>query len=235
MFPPSRQNQATVNSSKSKNGCKMQSKTYRMEELEVNDELDNVNDSIQDIIGTSNSEGSVHAKVHLSETQCLSVQETDLKIDSTKFKKAKHNLKYELRADSVDQIKSIALLEDMDTYDCESRMTLEEKQEAINVARLLKPEKPSFLVFLRASNMQLNCVYVPNSFARKYFNGEECVTIQDSDGRKLAVKVKVSCSKCLLTRWGKFFKKTNVKEGDILFFEMIQMKNILLKVSVFNA
>ena len=76
---------------------------------------------------------------------------------------------------------------------------------------------------------------MPNSFARKYFNGEECVTIQDSDGRKLAVKVKLSCSKCLLTRWGKFFKKANVKEGDILFFEMIQMKKILLKVSVFNA
>ena len=107
MFPPSRQNQATVNSSKSKNGCKMQSKTFRTEELEVKDESDNVNVSMQDIIGTSNSEGSVHAKVHLSETQCLSVQETDLKIDSTKFKKAKHNLKYELRADSVGKEKLI--------------------------------------------------------------------------------------------------------------------------------
>ena len=46
----------------------------------------------------------------------------------------------------------------MDIHICESRMTLEERQEAINVARLLKPEKPSFHVFLRASNMQLNYV-----------------------------------------------------------------------------
>lgn len=76
---------------------------------------------------------------------------------------------------------------------------------------------------------------MPTSFARKYLNGEECVTVQDSDGRKLAVKVKQSRRKYLLTRWGKFFKKTNVKEGDILFFEMIQTKKILLKVSVFNA
>ncbi|KAH9656352.1 B3 domain-containing transcription factor VRN1 [Citrus sinensis] len=234
-FPPPRQNQATFDSSKSKNGCEMRGKTYRMEEVKVKEESDNVNDSMQDVIGTCNSEGSVHAKIHLSETQCSSVQESDLKIDSTKFKKAKHNLKDELRADSVDQVKLFALLEDMDIHICESRMTLEERQEAINVARLLKPEKPSFLVFMRASNMQLNYVYVPTSFARKYLNGEECVTVQDSDGRKLAVKVKQSRRKYLLTRWGKFFKKANVKEGDILFFEMIQMKKILLKVSVFHA
>lgn len=235
MFPPSRQNQATLDSSKSKNDCEMQGNTYRMEQVEVKDESDNVNDSMKDIIGTSKSQGSVHAKRHLSETPCPSVQEADLKIDSTKFKKAKHNLKDELQADTVDQIKLIALPEDMDISICESWMSLEERQEAIDVARLLKPENPSFLVFLRASNMQLKCVYVPNSFARKYLNGEECVTVQDSDGRKLPVKVKVSGSKYLLTRWGKFFKKTNVKEGDILFFEMIQMKNILLKVSIFNA
>lgn len=101
MFPPSRQNQATPDSSKSKNVCEVQGKTYRMEEVEVKDELDNVNDSMQDIIGTSNSQGSVHPKVYLSETQCPTVQEADLKIDSTKFKKAKHNLKVELQADTV--------------------------------------------------------------------------------------------------------------------------------------
>lgn len=46
-------------------------------------------------------------------------------------------------------------------------MTLGERQKAINVARLHKPDKPSFLVFLRASTIQLNCVV---SFTLNYMH-----------------------------------------------------------------
>ncbi|KAL9414590.1 hypothetical protein AB3S75_042955 [Citrus x aurantiifolia] len=136
-----------------------------------------------------------------------------------------------------DEIDIIKLLEDMRICVCESMkfLSVKERQAAIEAAKSIKPEKPSFLVVLQTRNMMEHVVYVPATFAQKYLSGDSHVVAQDSrGGSKLATKMKSSSGECFLTGWLAFFEENHVREGDILILEMIKKKNknILLKVSV---
>lgn len=89
---------ATVGSPKFKSGCEMRGKKCGIEEAEVKDESESVGDLMKEklnITGLSNSQRSVQRKMHLGETPCQWVQETDHLIDNTKLKKAKHKMKNE--------------------------------------------------------------------------------------------------------------------------------------------
>lgn len=74
--------------------------------------------------------------------------------------------------------------------------------------------------------------YVPVAFSQNCLRGNK-FAVQDSEGTELAVTMSWT-RKCFLSGWGWFFKENNVKEGDILFFELIK-KNLVTKVSVFHA
>ncbi|KAL9415008.1 hypothetical protein AB3S75_043311 [Citrus x aurantiifolia] len=73
-------------------------------------------------------------------------------------------------------------------------LSVEERQGAINAARIFNPKNPSFLVFLPSSNLQMHHVYVLATFARKCLSGDECIIEQDSDESRLAVAFKLNCS-----------------------------------------
>lgn len=120
-------------------------------------------------------------------------------------------------------------------YICDSRtfLSVEERQRAINAAKFFNPKNPSILVFMRGNNICKQSVYVPVAFSQKCLRGNK-LTVQDSDGTELAVTTSWT-KKCFLNGWGRFFKENNVKEGDILFFELIIKKDLVMKVSVFHA
>lgn len=90
----------------------------------------------------------------------------------------------------------IGLLDDMGIDICKSwkSLSVEERQGAINAARIFNPKNRSFLVFLQASNLQMHHVYVLATFVRKCLSGDECIIEQDSGESRLAVAFKLNCS-----------------------------------------
>lgn len=123
---------ATVGSPKFKSGCEMRGKKCGIEEAEVKDESESVSDLMKEklnITGLSNSQRSVQRKMHLGETPCQWVQETDHLIDNTKLKKAKHKMKNEHSTCIVDK-NELAWLQDLGVYICDSRifLSVEERQ-----------------------------------------------------------------------------------------------------------
>lgn len=119
-------------SPKFKSGCEMRGKKCGIEEAEVKDESESVSDLMKEklnITGLSNSQRSVQRKMHLGETPCQWVQETDHLIDNTKLKKAKHKMKNEHSTCIVDK-NELAWLQDLGVYICDSRifLSVEERQ-----------------------------------------------------------------------------------------------------------
>ncbi|KAL5858083.1 hypothetical protein ACOSQ3_005541 [Xanthoceras sorbifolium] len=84
-------------------------------------------------------------------------------------------------------------------------------------------------------NLKNRRVYVPFIFGDKYLSKDsKSIQVQDSDGREwsfLILWYGVFCIK----RWAAFYKEKNLGERDICIFELIRLKEPLLKVSIFYA
>ncbi|KAJ0077410.1 hypothetical protein Patl1_36256 [Pistacia atlantica] len=117
----------------------------------------------------------------------------------------------------------------------ESRfVSKKERQRAIHIVRLLKPRNPSFMVFLRSHSTTERRVGVPVKFANKYLcRNSRTINLQVPDGRVLCVKIHKPTRGgfCLTEGWVKFSREENLKQGDIGIFELIKMKDSILKLS----
>ncbi|KAK2665202.1 hypothetical protein Ddye_003776 [Dipteronia dyeriana] len=119
-------------------------------------------------------------------------------------------------------------------------LAAEERERALNVAKLLKPRKPSFMVILRSYHTFSfrKQLYVPVKFANKYLSKDlEYIKLQASDGKEYPVQIiwKQNNGVSFRKGWAGFSRDKNMEEGDICVFELVRMKeDILLKVSVFH-
>ncbi|XP_059665158.1 B3 domain-containing transcription factor VRN1-like isoform X2 [Cornus florida] len=116
------------------------------------------------------------------------------------------------------------------------------RERAINAARMFKPENPFHMFILRSDNVDhhFTPLYIPSEFAMKIkclLGVSDIVKLQVSDGRDW-------CVRCIHDRgpwaklskgWAAFVRENNLVEGDICVFELIKVKDIVLKVSIFRT
>ncbi|KAL5788463.1 hypothetical protein ACOSP7_005412 [Xanthoceras sorbifolium] len=233
---------------KFKDGCEMQRKRCRVEEPEEKNESNAVDESWigkLNCIEMYNSQGSLRCKRNLdgnSKNSCARsplAHHKDLKIDRTKSEATADNNE-EDEHPTVDQLELMAALEDAGiSFTGRFRSLAEEERErALNVARLFKPEKPSFMVILRSchTNSIRNHLFVPAKFANKYLTRDvhvKFIKLQTSDGREWPVQIIWKHNGVSLRKgWAEFSSNKKMKEGDICVFELVRMEDILLKVSV---
>ncbi|KAH7575165.1 hypothetical protein JRO89_XS02G0056600 [Xanthoceras sorbifolium] len=232
---------------KFKDGCEMQRKRCRVEEPEEKNESNAVDESWigkLNCIEMYNSQGSLRCKRNLdgnSKNSCARsplAHHKDLKIDRTKSEATADNNE-EDEHPTVDQLELMAALEDAGiSFTGRFRSLAEEERErALNVARLFKPEKPSFMVILRSchTNSIRNHLFVPAKFANKYLTRDvhvKFIKLQTSDGREWPVQIIWKHNGVSLRKgWAEFSSNKKMKEGDICVFELVRMEDILLKVS----
>ncbi|KAK2665189.1 hypothetical protein Ddye_003763 [Dipteronia dyeriana] len=113
----------------------------------------------------------------------------------------------------------------------------EERERAINVARMLKPKNPSFMIILRQRNITKSFLYMPVEFAHKYLNRDiKVINLQVSEGREWPVQLvwRYWGGPDLTRGWARFLRDNSLKKDDICVFELTRMKDVLLKVSVFH-
>ncbi|KAA3463509.1 B3 domain-containing transcription factor VRN1-like [Gossypium australe] len=120
-------------------------------------------------------------------------------------------------------------------------VTTEEKQGAFHAASMFKPDNPFCRIILRPSyvykGVLLVSYHLPRSFARRYLNGVEgVITLQIPEGKKWPVQC-VYCNDNLKFSkgWAEFVLDNNLDEGDVCIFELINTKEIVLKVTIFRA
>ncbi|KAI9181271.1 hypothetical protein LWI28_013229 [Acer negundo] len=113
----------------------------------------------------------------------------------------------------------------------------EERERAINVARMLNPKNPSFMIILRPRNITKSFLYMPVEFAHKYLSRDiEVINLQVSEGREWPVQLawRYWGGPDLTRGWARFLRDNSLKKDDICVFELTRMKDVLLKVSVFH-
>ncbi|KAL5788446.1 hypothetical protein ACOSP7_005395 [Xanthoceras sorbifolium] len=159
-------------------GDETQSKNCIMEEFVAINELNAVNKSNQgksNNIEMYNSQGSLHCKRHPSE-------------HAVSKSKTSYSGEDGIPAEVGDECDLSALLEDMGIFISRhfGSITAEQRERAINVARLLKPKNPAFMVILRSRSIKKSCLmYVPAKFANKHLSRDtKFVKLQDSIGKE---------------------------------------------------
>ncbi|TXG64436.1 hypothetical protein EZV62_011430 [Acer yangbiense] len=250
----------SIESLKFKNDCEMQGKRCKVEEPDEENESNAVDESRRGKLVSNEiynySQGSLRRKrsspsctkdpaIHgNSKNSCARipvVHRKDLRIDRTKSRATSDNNEVDDHP-TVDEFEFMAALEDAGISFAGRFRSLaaEERERALNVAKLLKPRKPSFMVILRSyhSSSFINHLYVPTKFANKYLSKDsEYIKLQASDGREYPVQIiwKQNNVVCFRKGWAGFSRDKNMEEGDICLFELVRMKeDILLKVSVFH-
>ncbi|KAI5314413.1 PREDICTED: B3 [Prunus dulcis] len=115
-------------------------------------------------------------------------------------------------------------------------VTAEERERAINAAKTFEPVNPFCRVVLRPSYLYRGCImYLPSCFAEKNLNGVSgFIKLQSSDGRQWAVRCLYRGGRAKLSQgWYEFTLENNLGEGDVCVFELLKMKEVVLKVTVF--
>ncbi|TXG64432.1 hypothetical protein EZV62_011426 [Acer yangbiense] len=184
--------------SKIPNDCEMQGKICKVEELEEENESNAVEESRRGKLVSNEmynySQGSLRRK--RSSPSCARspvVHRKDLRIDRTKSKATSDNNEVDEHP-TVDEFELMAALEDAGISFAGRFRSLaaEERERALNVAKLLKPRKPSFMVILRSYHTFSfrNHLYVPAKFTNKYLSKDlEYIKLQASDGREYPVQI----------------------------------------------
>ncbi|KAL6963933.1 hypothetical protein U1Q18_034940 [Sarracenia purpurea var. burkii] len=115
----------------------------------------------------------------------------------------------------------------------------QEREKALNAAMMFKPKNPYFMVILKLYNVHKSYVLnLPGIFARKYLHGvSKSIELQVSGGRQWTVRCLLinGTRQCLSCGWSTFVKENHLVEGDVCVFELIQLKNVVLKVTIFRA
>ncbi|XP_065854998.1 B3 domain-containing transcription factor VRN1-like [Euphorbia lathyris] len=115
--------------------------------------------------------------------------------------------------------------------------TKEEKEGAIRVAEMYKPDNPFFKVILRPSYVYRGfLLHIPTIFARKYLSSfSEIITLEVSKGKKWPVRCVSENGKAKLSKgWTEFVWGNRLEEGDVCVFELINMKDAM-KVTIFRS
>ncbi|XP_059455206.1 B3 domain-containing transcription factor VRN1-like [Corylus avellana] len=111
------------------------------------------------------------------------------------------------------------------------------RERAIEAARMLNPESPSFMAFAGKKNIGgIRSLYVPCGFAKKYLIGHESVELQTSDGKHWHAWCRNKCSSpnARSIGWAQFCRDNNLEGGDVCVFELIKRNPVVLKVSIFH-
>ncbi|PON53050.1 B3 DNA binding domain containing protein [Trema orientale] len=117
-------------------------------------------------------------------------------------------------------------------------VTAEERERAINTAKTFEPTNPFCRVVLRPSYLYRGCImYLPSCFAEKNLNGVSgFIKLQTSDGRQWPVRCLYRGGRAKLSQgWYEFSLENNLGEGDVCVFELLKMKEVVLKVTVFRV
>ncbi|XWS62846.1 hypothetical protein CRYUN_Cryun06bG0045600 [Craigia yunnanensis] len=117
-------------------------------------------------------------------------------------------------------------------------VTTEEKQSTFREAAMFKPDNPFCRIILRPSYVYKGIVlHIPRSFARRYLNGVDgIITLQVSEGKKWPVQCIYGNGSLKFSKgWAEFVLDNNLDEGDVCVFELINTKEIVLKVTIFRV
>ena len=78
--------------------------------------------------------------------------------------------------------------------------------------------------------------HVPSVFGRKYLNFTGLVTLQVSSERRWSVRCCYSGGHSKLIKgWTEFVWGNNLEEGDVCIFELTNLKDIVLTVTIFRV
>ena len=79
---------------------------------------------------------------------------------------------------------------------------------------------------------------MPWRFAEKYLSGvQKFITLEASDGKQWSVRC-ISSGEGhvkLSKGWTEFVKDNNLEEGDVCVFELVNLEDVVLKVSIFRV
>ncbi|KAJ9152916.1 hypothetical protein P3X46_026424 [Hevea brasiliensis] len=116
-------------------------------------------------------------------------------------------------------------------------VTPEEKRRTISAADKFKSDNPFFKVILRPSYVYRGfLLHIPSSFARKYLTVTAFITLQVSDGKQWPVRCVSGKGGAKLSKgWTEFVWENSLEEGDVCVFELINMIDIVLKVTIFRV
>ncbi|XP_019454157.1 PREDICTED: B3 domain-containing transcription factor VRN1-like [Lupinus angustifolius] len=117
-------------------------------------------------------------------------------------------------------------------------VTAEERERAINAAKAFEPDNPFCRVVLRPSYLYRGCImYLPSCFAEKQLNGVSgFIKLQNSDGRQWLVRCLYKGGRAKFSQgWFEFTLENNIGEGDVCVFELLRMKEVVLKVTIFRV
>ncbi|KAE8667422.1 B3 domain-containing protein REM19 [Hibiscus syriacus] len=116
--------------------------------------------------------------------------------------------------------------------------TTEGKQIALRAAAMFKPDNPFCRIILRPSYVYKGIfLHIPRCFALRYLNGVDgIITLQVSEGKKWPVRCIYGQSSWKFSKgWAEFVLDNNLDEGDVCVFELINTKEIVLKVTIFRV
>ncbi|KDP22661.1 hypothetical protein JCGZ_02503 [Jatropha curcas] len=110
-------------------------------------------------------------------------------------------------------------------------------KKAILAADLFEPTYPAFKVLLRPYNFTPGASYVPSSFVERYMKRvHEEVRLESPDGKRWSVRVTDNGYGLNFSYgWKSFSNYINLKDGDVVIFQMINSKDFLLKIKVFRS
>ncbi|XP_044507126.1 B3 domain-containing transcription factor VRN1 isoform X5 [Mangifera indica] len=115
--------------------------------------------------------------------------------------------------------------------------TAEERERAINAAKSFEPTNPFCRVVLRPSYLYRGCImYLPSCFAEKHLNGiSGFIKLQMSDGKQWPVRCLYKGGRAKFSQgWYEFTLENNLGEGDVCVFEVLRVRDFVLKVTVFR-
>ncbi|GFY89645.1 AP2/B3-like transcriptional factor family protein [Actinidia rufa] len=115
--------------------------------------------------------------------------------------------------------------------------TTQEREKALNAAKMFKPQNPFFMVILQLYNVHHSFIlYIPSRFVKYLNGGSKIVKLQVSGEKQWTVRcVRANGCAYLSKGWSIFVDENHLVEGDVCVFEFIQVKDIDLKVSIFRA
>ncbi|XVF45210.1 hypothetical protein PTKIN_Ptkin02bG0186700 [Pterospermum kingtungense] len=116
-------------------------------------------------------------------------------------------------------------------------VTAEEKQTAFRAAAMFTPNNPFCRIILRPSYVYKGVVlHIPRCFSQRYLNGVDgIITLQVSEEKKWPVQCVYANGSLKFSKgWAEFVLDNNLDEGDVCVFELINTKEIVLKVTIFR-
>lgn len=118
-------------------------------------------------------------------------------------------------------------------------LTTQDREKAVNACMMFEPNNPCFAKIMHPYNVHKSfIVNVPAAFAKKYLHGvSDSFQLEVSGGEQWPVHCKQvnGVVKVLAGGWSRFAKDNNLAEGDVCVFELIQVEDVVLKVSIFRA